>query len=92
MNGKKNKSRSREASQKTVTCPDKMVAGTRLVAEEMNLRGQILEEQSNKYTDELENEAFSVEIKYNSRIPFDNLVDMDPFTIIVSHSEISGNC
>ena len=55
----------------------------------------------NKYTDELENEAFSIEIKSNSffffsnlilRILFDNLVDMDPFTIMVSHSEISGYC
>ena len=58
----------------------------------MNLSGQILEEQSSKYTDELENEAFSVEIKYNSRILFDNLVDMDPFTIMISRSEISGYC
>ena len=69
-----------------------MVAWTRLVAEEMNLSGQILEEYSSKYTDELENEAFSVEIKYNSRILFDNLVDMDPFTIMISRSEISGYC
>lgn len=46
----------------------------------------------NKYTDELENEACSVEIKYNYSILFDNLVDMDPFTIMVSHSEISGYC
>ena len=45
MNGKKNKSRSREASQKTITWSrQEMVAWTRLVAEEINLSGKILEE------------------------------------------------
>ena len=44
LNGKENKGSHREASQETVTCPDKMVAWTRLGAEEMNLSGQILED------------------------------------------------
>ena len=95
MYRKENKGRSRKGRQKTIiwSRQEMVVAWTRLVAEEMTLNKQILEEQSSQYNDELQmrNELFNIEIKYESQDSIlGNLVDMGSFTVMTSHIKISG--